>query len=165
MATVTLKGNPINTNADLPKQGVVAPDFTLVKTDLSELAAADLRGKRVVLNVFPSIDTPTCAQSVRHFNEAASNLDNTVVVCVSEDLPFAQARFCGAEGLDKVLPASAFRSSFSADYGLEFVDGPLKGLSARAVVVLDEQGQTVYSELVAEVAQEPNYEAVLAVLK
>lgn len=164
MATVTLKGNPINTNGALPSAGSKAPAFTLVKTDLSEINLADLTGQRVVLNIFPSVDTPTCAQSVRTFNAQANSIANTVVVCVSQDLPFALARFCGAEGLDKVVPASAFRSSFGADYGVEFIEGALKGLTARAVVVIDTDGTVKHAELVSEVAQEPNYDAALAAL-
>lgn len=164
MATVTLKGNPFNTNGDLPATGSTAPEFKLVKTDLSELTSAELKGKRVVLNIFPSVDTPTCATSVRTFNTEASKLDNTVVVCASQDLPFALARFCGAEGLDKVIPASAFRSDFASDFGLKLVEGPLAGLTARAVVVLDTEGKVVYTELVSEVANEPNYEAALKAL-
>lgn len=164
MATVTLKGNPFNTSGNLPVAGSKAPAFKLVKTDLSEISSSDLAGKRVVLNIFPSVDTPTCAQSVRTFNTQASSLDNTVVVCVSQDLPFALARFCGAEGLDKVIPASAFRSSFANDYGVKLVDGPLTGLTARAVVVLDAEGKVLHTELVSEVAHEPNYDAALKVL-
>jgi thiol peroxidase len=164
MATVTLKGNPFNTNGDLPSTGSKAPEFTLVKTDLSEVKLADLKGKRVVLNIFPSVDTPTCAASVRTFNEKASKLDNTLVVCASQDLPFALARFCGAEGLDQVIPASAFRSSFADDYGVKMADGPLTGLCARAVVVLDADGKVLYTELVSEVASEPNYDAALKAL-
>lgn len=165
MATVTLKGNPFNTNGNLPANGSKAPDFNLVKTDLSELSSQDVRGKRVVLNVFPSVDTPTCATSVRTFNSEASKLENTVVVCVSQDLPFALARFCGAEGLDKVIPASAFRSNFASDYGVKLTDGPLSGLTARAVVVLDTEGKVIHTELVSEVANEPNYDAALQALK
>jgi thiol peroxidase len=164
MATVTLKGNPFNTNGSLPATGSQTPDFKLVKTDLSEVSASDLKGKRVVLNIFPSVDTPTCATSVRTFNAEASKLDNTVVVCASQDLPFALARFCGAEGLDKVIPASAFRSNFASDYGVKLVDGPLAGLTARAVVVVDTDGKVLHTELVSEVAHEPNYEAALKVL-
>lgn len=164
MAKVTLKGNPFNTSGDLPTAGKQAPEFTLVKTDLSEIKNSELKGKRVVLNIFPSVDTPTCATSVRTFNQKASDLDNTVVVCVSQDLPFALARFCGAEGLDKVIPASAFRSSFASDYGVKLVDGPLSGLTARAVVVLDTDGKVLYNELVSEVAHEPDYDAALKAL-
>lgn len=164
MATVTLKGNPFNTNGNLPATGSQAPQFTLVKTDLSEITSNELKGKRVVLNIFPSVDTPTCATSVRTFNAEASKLDNTIVICASQDLPFALARFCGAEGLDKVIPASAFRSSFAADYGVKLVEGPLAGLTSRAVVVLDADGKVLYTELVSEVAHEPNYEAALKAL-
>lgn len=164
MATVTLKGNPFNTNGNLPSIGSKAPSFKLVKTDLSEISSADLAGKRVVLNIFPSVDTPTCATSVRTFNAEASKLENTMVVCASQDLPFALARFCGAEGLDKVIPASAFRSKFADDYGVKLVDGPLAGLTARAVVVFDAEGKVLHTELVSEVAHEPNYEAALKVL-
>jgi thioredoxin-dependent peroxiredoxin len=164
MATVTLKGNPFNTNGDLPAKGAKAPAFKLVKTNLSEITSEELMGKRVVLNIFPSVDTPTCAQSVRTFNAQASSLDNTIVICASYDLPFALARFCGAEGLDKVIPASAFRSSFATDYGVKLVDGPLTGLTARAVVVLGTDGKVLHKELVAEVAHEPNYDAALSAL-
>ena len=164
MAKVTLKGNPFNTNGNLPAVGDKAPAFKLVKTDLSEISSEDLAGKRVVLNIFPSVDTPTCAQSVRTFNAQASALDNTLVICASQDLPFALARFCGAEGLDKVIPASAFRADFASDYGVKLVDGPLTGLTARAVVVLDTEGKVLHTELVSEVAHEPNYDAALKVL-
>ena len=164
MAKVTLKGNPFNTNSNLPAVGSNAPAFNLVKTDLSELTGESLAGKRVVLNIFPSVDTPTCAQSVRTFNTQASSIDNTVVVCASQDLPFALARFCGAEGLTNVIPASAFRSDFATNYGVKMVDGPLTGLTARAVVVLDTDGKVLHTELVSEIAEEPNYEAALKVL-
>lgn len=164
MATVTLKGNPFNTNGNLPATGSQAPQFKLVKTDLSEITSDELKGKRVVLNIFPSVDTPTCATSVRTFNTEASKLDNTIVICASQDLPFALARFCGAEGLDKVIPASAFRSDFATDYGVKLVEGPLAGLTARAVVVYDTDGKVLHTELVSEVANEPNYEAALKVL-
>ncbi len=164
MATVTLKGNPFKTSGELPATGNRAPDFTLVKTDLSELSLSDFKGKRVVLNIFPSVDTPTCAQSVREFNAKAGSLENTEVVCVSEDLPFALARFCGAEGLDQVTPASAFRSEFAEDYGVRMVEGPLTGLDARAVVVVDENGQVAYTQLVEEVSEEPDYDSVLKAL-
>lgn len=164
MATVTLKGNPFHTSGDLPATGSKAPAFNLVKTDLSEVTAASLAGKRIVLNIFPSVDTPTCAQSVRTFNAQASSLDNTVVVCASQDLPFALARFCGAEGLNNVIPASAFRSNFASDFGVKLVDGPLAGLTARAVVVLGADGKVLHTELVSEIANEPNYEAALKAL-
>lgn len=164
MANITLKGNPITTVGDLPAVGSQAPVFTLVQGDLSELNLSDLAGKRVVLNIFPSVDTPTCAMSVRTFNEKVASLENTVVVCVSADLPFAMTRFCGAEGIANVKLGSTFRSSFGGDYGVAFETGPLKGLLSRAVVVIDETGKVAYTEQVAEVASEPDYEAALAVL-
>lgn len=165
MAQVTLRGNPIHTAGDLPKVGSPAPAFTVTRTDLAEVGPADYPGRRLVLNIFPSIDTPTCAMSVRTFNAKASQLANTTVLCVSADLPFAAKRFCGAEGLEQVVPASTFRHpEFGAAYGVTLTDGPLKGLLARAVVVLDEGGKVVHTELVPEIAQEPNYEAALAAL-
>ncbi len=166
MATVTLKGNPIQTTGNIPAKGAEAPCFTAVKADLSEVSLCDLKGKRVVLNIFPSVDTGVCAQSVRQFNAKASEVDNTVILCLSKDLPFALGRFCGAEGLDKVVPASLFRNAeFDKAYGLGLVDGPLAGLLARSVIVVDTDGKVLHSELVPEIAQEPNYEAALAVLK
>ncbi|TLM76637.1 thiol peroxidase [Microbulbifer harenosus] len=164
MANITLKGNPITTVGELPAVGSQAPAFTLVQGDLSELNLSDLAGKRVVLNIFPSVDTPTCAMSVRAFNEKVASLDNTVVVCVSADLPFAMTRFCGAEGIENVKLGSAFRSDFGGDYGVAFETGPLKGLLSRAVVVIDENGKVAYTEQVAETANEPDYEAALAAL-
>ncbi|MGR0279986.1 thiol peroxidase [Marinomonas dokdonensis] len=164
MATVTLKGTPFETVGSLPAVGSSAPDFELVKTDLSVATLADFAGKKLVLNIFPSIDTPTCATSVRKFNESAAALKDVNVVCVSADLPFAAARFCGAEGIDHVDTGSSFRSSFGADYGLTFTNGPLQGILSRAIVVLDENGQVLHTEQVAETADEPNYEAALAVL-
>lgn len=165
MAKVTLKGNPLNTAGDLPKVGSAAPAYTLVRTDLSEVSAKDLAGQRVVLNIFPSLDTPTCAASVRKFNARANEKPNTTILCVSADLPFAQKRFCGAEGLDNVVPASVFRTpDFGKAYGVTLVDGPMKGLLARAVVVVDGAGKVVHTELVPEIAQEPDYNAALAVL-
>lgn len=164
MATVTLGGNPASTNGDLPAVGTAAPGFTLVGSDLSEITSASLAGKRVILNIFPSIDTPTCAMSVRQFNERAAGLDDTVVVCVSEDLPFAAGRFCGAEGIDNVKTGSGFRSSFAEDFGVRFTDGPLAGLMARSVVVLDADGNVTYTQLVPEVRDEPDYDAALAAL-
>lgn len=165
MSQVTLKGNPVQVNGELPAIGQTAPAFTLVAKDLSEVSLDALAGKRKVLNIFPSIDTPTCATSVRTFNQEAAALPNTVVLCISQDLPFAQARFCGAEGLDHVQTLSAFRSpSFAADYGVALASGPLAGLTARAVVVLDEHNKVLHTELVSEIAHEPNYEAVKAVL-
>ncbi|BFM51020.1 thiol peroxidase [Marinomonas sp. THO17] len=164
MAQVTLKGNPFNTVGELPAVGSQAPDFELVKMDLSVSTLADYKGSKLVLNIFPSIDTPTCATSVRKFNESAAALKGVNVICVSADLPFATARFCGAEGIDNVDTGSSFRSSFGEDYGLTFADGPLAGLLSRSVVVLDESGKVIYSEQVAETADEPNYDAALAVL-
>lgn len=165
MATITLGGNPVNTNGSLPATAAPAPSFTLVKDDLSEVTNKDLVGKRVVLNIFPSVDTPTCAKSVRKFNELAAAMNNTVVLCVSADLPFAQKRFCGAEGISNVQNASSFRTDFGATFGVNIVDGALKGLLARAVVVLDESGKVAHTELVGEIAHEPNYDAALAALK
>ncbi len=164
MATVTLKGNPITTLADLPAVGTQAPDFTLTGADLADVKLADFAGKRLVLNIFPSVDTPTCAASVRKFNQVLSSLDNTAVLNISADLPFAQARFCGAEGLENVSSGSSFRSAFGKDYGVEFATGPLTGLLSRAVVVLDTQGKVIYTEQVAETADEPSYEAAVAAL-
>lgn len=164
MATVTLGGNPVNTSGDLPAVGSSAPEFNLIGSDLGELTHEHVAGKKVVLNIFPSIDTPTCATSVRQFNERAGGRDDVVVVCVSEDLPFAQTRFCGAEGIEGVITASSFRSDFGADYGVELIDGKLAGLLGRAVVVVDESGTVVHTELVAEIANEPDYEAALAAL-
>ncbi len=165
MATITLKGNPITTVGSLPAVGIPAPLFSLVKTDLSTVTSQDLRGKRVVLNIFPSVDTPTCATSVRRFNAEAAKLANTVVLCVSKDLPFAHARFCGAEGLKDVHGVSDFRSpAFGTDYGVTITSGPVQGLFSRAVVVIDAAGMVVHTEQVAELANEPDYAAVLAKL-
>ncbi|HJW32618.1 MAG TPA: thiol peroxidase [Holophagaceae bacterium] len=165
MAQITLKGNPIHTSGDLPKVGSACPDFTLTKADLSETCLKDYAGKRVVLNIFPSIDTPTCATSVRTFNKRASEKPNTAILCISADLPFAQKRFCGAEGLEAVVPVSTFRNpGFLDAFGVAIVDSPLKGLCARSVVVVNEQGQVVHTELVPETANEPNYDAALAKL-
>ncbi len=165
MAQVTLKGNPFHTSGELPKVGTAAPAYTLVRTDLSEVSGQDLAGQRVVLNIFPSVDTPTCAASVRKFNARANEKPNTTVLCISADLPFAQKRFCGAEGLDNVVPVSVFRApEFGQSYGVTLVDGPLKGLLARAVVVLDAAGKVIHTELVPEIAEEPDYNAALAVL-
>lgn len=166
MATVTLKGNPINTAGDLPVIGTVAPDFTLVKTDLSAVSLKDLAGQTVVLSIFPSVDTPTCAASVRRFNAELDKLDNVAVLCASADLPFAHKRFCGAEGLDRVSGVSDLRDKdFGKRYGVTIVDGPLAGLLARAVVVIGADGTVKHSQLVAEVADEPDYEAALAAAK
>ena len=165
MASITLGGNPIHTNGELPQTGTKAPQFELVKTDLTIGTLSDYEGTRLVLNIFPSIDTGTCAASVRKFNEKASALENTKVLCISRDLPFAQKRFCGAEGLENVINLSDFKEgSFGKNYGLEITDGPLAGLHSRAVVVLDENGTILHTEQVSEIADEPNYEAALAVL-
>ena len=164
MAEVTLGGNPVHTVGELPEIGTKAPDFALTGTNLGEITRDELAGKRVVLNIFPSVDTPTCAQSVRHFNESAGSLLNTVVLCISADLPFAQGRFCGAEGLSNVQTGSTFRSNFGQQYGVALADGPLSGLLARAVIVLDESGTVVHTELVSEIANEPNYDSALGAL-
>ena len=165
MATVTLQGNPFETVGTLPAVGSTAPDFSVTGADLGELRKADFAGKRVILNIFPSIDTGTCATSVRKFNEAAAGLTNTVVLCISADLPFAQARFCGAEGLANVQTLSTMRGrDFLEAYGVAIATGPLTGVSARAVVVLDENDRVLHSELVGEIANEPDYAAALAAL-
>lgn len=164
MAEITLKGNKINTIGALPQVGSQI-DFKLVANDLSTKTLADYKGQKVVLNIFPSLDTATCAASVRRFNVEASKLENTVVLCVSKDLPFAQARFCGAEGLDKVHTLSDFRcGSFGKNYGVEIIDGPLEALHSRAVVILDEEGKVTYNQQVPEIVDEPNYEEALKAL-
>lgn len=166
MAQVTLKGNPVQVAGQLPQVGQQAPAFSLVAGNLSDVTLASLAGKRKVLNIFPSVDTPTCATSVRKFNGEAAALANTVVLCISADLPFAQARFCGAEGLGNVVNLSTMRGAdFLEAYGVALADGPLAGVAARAVVVLDENDKVLHSELVGEIADEPNYAAALAVLK
>lgn len=164
MATITLKGNAVNTNGDLPKVGSTAPGFTLVSTDLKEMSLENFNGKKKVLNIFPSIDTPTCAMSVRNFNKTAAEMNNTVVINISADLPFAQKRFCGAEGITNVEVLSTFRSDFAKNYGIEFTDGPLMGLCSRVVIVLDEDNKVVHTEQVSEIANEPNYEAAFNAL-
>ncbi len=164
MAQVTLGGNPVNTSGDLPSIGASAPAYSLVGADLGEFDAGQFAGKNVILNIFPSIDTPTCATSVRQFNERAAGMDETVVVCVSADLPFAMGRFCGAEGIENVKVGSTFRSDFGSDYGVTLTDGVLQGVLARAVVVIGPDGTVKHTELVAEIAQEPNYDAALAAL-
>jgi len=166
MAQVTLKGNPVQVKGELPTVGAKAPAFSLVSATLADVTLADFAGKRKVLNIFPSVDTPTCATSVRTFNAQANELANTVVLCISADLPFAQARFCGAEGLENVQNLSTLRGrEFIETYGVAIADGPLAGLTARAVVVLDENDNVLHTELVGEIADEPNYDAALAVLK
>ena len=165
MSQVTLKGNPVQVDGHLPAAGDKAPAFSLVAKDLSDVSLASLNGKRKVLNIFPSIDTPTCATSVRKFNEKAAALKDTVVLCISADLPFAQKRFCGAEGLNNVVTLSLMRGhSFAKDYGVLIEDGPLAGLTARAVVVLDAHNKVLHAELVPEIALEPNYDAALKAL-
>ena len=165
MAQTALGGNTVNTVGDLPAVGSAAPEFVLTGSDLGTLSSGDYEGQQVVLNIFPSIDTATCATSVRTFNERAATLDNTAVVCVSADLPFAHGRFCGAEGIENVTTASTFKNpEFMSDFGVGMVDGPLAGLCARAVVVLDASGTVVHNELVPEIANEPDYDAALAAL-
>lgn len=165
MSTVTLGGNPVPVNGDFPAVGSTAPAFSLVGGDLSDVTLASFDGKRKVLNIFPSIDTPTCALSARRFNAEADKLSNTVVLCISADLPFAQKRFCGAEGLSNVITLSTQRGrEFLVNYGVDIAGGPLAGVAARAVVVLDEANKVVHSELVAEIKEEPNYAAALAFL-
>lgn len=166
MASVTLKGNPVSIGGNLPTAGQTAPDFQLADAKRNLVGLDAFAGKRKILNIFPSIDTPTCATSVRTFNKKASEASNTVVLCISADLPFAQSRFCGAEGIENVATLSTFRDTakFARDYGVQIVDSSLAGLTARAVVVLDEHNKVLHSELVGEIADEPDYAAALAVL-
>lgn len=166
MAKITLKGTPIHTNGDLPKVGSPAPDFKLVTQELKDVGLADYKGKKKLLNIVPSLDTPVCATSTRKFNESASGMANTVVLVVAADLPFAMSRFCGAEGLKNVVPLSLMRGAqFAKDYGVLITDGPLAGITARAVVVIDEHDKVTYTEMVDEIAKEPDYERALAALK
>ena len=165
MANIKFKGDPIQTAGNLPTVGSQAPDFSLTGTDLSNLNLTSFAGKNLVLNIFPSIDTGICAISTRTFNERAQALENTVVLCVSKDLPFAHSRFCGAEGLERVVSASEYKDfNFSESYGVSMEDGPLAGLMSRAVVVIDEAGKVIYTEQVPEIVQEPDYDAALSVL-
>jgi thiol peroxidase len=165
MASITLGGNPIHTSGELPKVGSQLADFKLVQNDLSVASLSTFAGKKLILNIFPSVDTGTCAASVRKFNESAGNLDNTSVLCISRDLPFAQKRFCGAEGLENVVNLSDFQEGgFGKTNGLEIVDGPLAGLHSRVLIVADANGTITYVEQVPEIADEPNYEAALAAL-
>lgn len=165
MAKIALKGNAINTIGELPTIGTLAKDFKLTATDLSTKTLNDFKGKKLVLNIFPSIDTGTCAASVRNFNKEAANLKNTSVLCISRDLPFAQGRFCGAEGIENVVMLSDFNTGqFGKDYGLEIVDGPLAGLNSRCIVVINEEGKVIYTQQVPEITEEPNYELALASL-
>lgn len=165
MSQILFQGHPIQLSGQFIEVGSSAPEFTLTAKDLSPLTLSSLKGKKVVLNVFPSIDTPVCAQSVRAFNQQAATFENTEVLCISADLPFAVSRFCELEGLERVQSASTFRSpEFGQDYGLTIAEGPLAGLMARAVIILNEEGKVIYTQLVAEVTEEPNYEAAIAAL-
>ena len=166
MATITFQGNPIHTSGELPAVGSIAPDFQLTGATLADVTRSSFAGKRLVLNIFPSIDTGVCAASVRRFNKEVSSLSNTAVLCISDDLPFAQSRFCGAEGLNNVVTLSELRDrDFGSQYGVRITDGPLAGLLSRAVVVLDENGKVIYTEQVPEIAQEPDYAPVVDLLK
>jgi len=165
MAKITLRGNPVNTSGNLPLKGANAPDFTLVKSDLSNISLSELKGKKLILNISPSIDTSVCATSVRKFNQMAAGRDNTMVLYISKDLPFAHKRFCAAEGIENVLTLSGFRdTAFGKAYGLDILDGPMAGLYSRCIVVLDEAGKVTYTEQVPEIAQDPDYDAALAAL-
>ncbi len=165
MAQITLQGNSIETVGELPALNTQAPDYTLTRTDLSDCGPGDFSGKTIVLNIFPSIDTSVCAASVRRFNAEAASIDNTVVLCISADLPFAHQRFCEGEGLDKVIPLSVFRSpDFGKDYGVTIATGPIAGLLSRAIVIIDTDGKVIYTEQIPEIAQEPDYEAALQIL-
>ena len=165
MAQTSFGGNPVNTMGDVPAQGSNLPSFSLTNSTLAEVGNADFSGKRVVFNIFPSVDTPVCASSIRKFNELSSSLDNTVVLCVSADLPFAQGRFCGSEGLTNVQNASSFRTDFGKTFGVGLSEGAFAGLLARAVIVADENGKVLHSELVSDIGQEPNYDAAVNALK
>ncbi|HUX96863.1 MAG TPA: thiol peroxidase [Bacteroidales bacterium] len=165
MAKITLKGNPVNTIGSLPAKGSKAPEFTLVKSDLSTLSLSELKGKKLILSISPSLDTSVCATSVRKFNETAAGKSNTVVLAITKDLPFAMGRFCTTEGINNVIPLSGFRdTSFGKLYGIEIIDGGFTGLYARAIVVVDENGNITHSQLVPEIAQEADYEAALSAL-
>ena len=165
MATITLKGNPVHSSGNLPAKGTKAPDFTLVKSDLSHLSLKELEGKKVILNIFPSLDPGICATSVRKFNQLAAGRENTVVLAISKDLPFAHGRFCTTEGITNVVTLSGFRDTgFGKAYGVDLIDGPMAGLYARSVVVVDGKGNVVYTEQVPEIGQEPDYDSALAAL-
>lgn len=165
MAKITLKGNPVNTSGTLPVKGSKAPDFILVKSDLVNLSFSELKGKKLVLDISPSLDTSVCATAVRKFNKLATGKSNTVVLAITKDLPFAMGRFCTAEGITNVVPLSGFRNTtFGKSYGVDIIDGPMAGLYARSIVVVDEAGKVIYSQLVPEIAQEPDYDAALAAL-
>ena len=163
MAKITLKGTPINTSGNLPQKGSKAPDFTLVKSDLGNLSLSELKGKKIILNIFPSLDTSTCATSVRKFNKLAAGKTNTVVLAISKDLPFAHSRFCTTEGITNVVTLSGFRdTSFGKAYGIDIIDGPMAGLYARSIVVVDETGKVIHTQLVPEIVDEPGYDAALS---
>jgi thioredoxin-dependent peroxiredoxin len=165
MARITLKGKPINTSGNLPSNGIKAPDFSLVKSDLGILTLSELRGKKILLNIFPSLDTSVCATSVRKFNQLAAGTTNTTILAISKDLPFAHGRFCSTEGITNVIPLSGFRdTAFGKSYGIEITDGPLAGLYARSIVAIDEKGNIIYTQLVSEIVEEPDYDIALAVL-
>jgi thiol peroxidase len=164
MATITFQGKPLRTSCELPAVGASAPDFSLVSGELQDVSLSNYAGKTKVLSIVPSLDTPTCAASTRIFNQKANGLENTVVLVISADLPFAQGRFCEAEGLDNVIPLSTFRSNFAEDYGVKIVDTILAGLTSRAIIIVDENDKVIYTELVAEIADEPDYDSALAVL-
>lgn len=166
MTMITLNGSPLHTVGKLPPLGSKAPNFIVTKLDLGEISLKDYLGKRIILNVFPSLDTPTCASTMRRFDEIAEKLPGVLILCISADLPFAQKRFCAAEHLDNIQPASVFRhSNFGTDYGITITDGPLTGLLSRAVIIIDEEGKIIYSEQVKELSDEPNYQAIIAALK
>ncbi|MCB0354253.1 MAG: thiol peroxidase [Bdellovibrionales bacterium] len=166
MASVTLKGNPFEVTGNIPKAGEKVPTFSLTDRDLQQVGPSTYSGKKIVFNIFPSIDTPVCATSVKRFNEEASSMGNTVVLCISRDTPFALKRFCGAEELEHVIPLSVLRDTeFAERFGVRIANGPLEGFCARAIVVADENGKVIYSELVPEIGQEPNYEAAISSLK
>ena len=165
MAKITLKGNPVNTSGELPKKGTVAPDFTLVKSDLSSLSLKELMGKKLVLNIFPSLETSVCAAAIRKFNQIAAEKPGITVLAISKDLPFAHGRFCSTEGINNLITLSGFRDrSFGKNYGIDILDGPFEGLYARSVVIIDREGKVVYTQLVPEIAQEPDYDQVLEIL-
>ncbi len=165
MTSITVQGKPLKTIGELPLVGSLAPDFTLTKVDLSEISLQDFHGKKIILSIFPSVDTPTCANAERYFNEKANQLPNTVILCISVDLPFAQKRFCAAEGLTHVIPASAFRHpEFGKAYGVTISEGPLASLLSRAIVIIDEHGKVIYTQQVSELSAEPNYDEVLATI-
>lgn len=166
MSEITLQGNPIHTSGTLPVTGTEAAEFSLTGKDLSEVKLSDFKGKKAILNVFPSLDTGVCAASVRQFNQKVSDLDNTVVICISKDLPFAHGRFCTTEGIENVVTASEFKNyDFSKAYGLDIIDGPLAGLHSRCVIVVDAEGKVAYTEQVPEIAQEPDYEKAIEAIK